>query len=87
MLSRPLRFIDSSNLVLAPRYSVPAIYPHPAFVQLGGLMSSGGDLADSYRQEGTYTGRILKGAKPADLRPRQAVNGGGDSNAQAPLQC
>jgi putative tryptophan/tyrosine transport system substrate-binding protein len=60
-------------VVLAARYAVPAIYPLPAFVKLGGLMSYGGDLADSYRQGGTYTGRILKGAKPADLPIQQST--------------
>ena len=48
-------------VVLAAHYAVPTIYPLPAFVKVGGLMSYGADLADSYRQLGTYTGRILKG--------------------------
>jgi putative ABC transport system substrate-binding protein len=52
---------------LAARYSLPAIYSFPEFTVAGGLMSYGIDLADTYRQIGNYAGRVLKGAKPADL--------------------
>jgi putative ABC transport system substrate-binding protein len=53
--------------VLAARHSVPAIYQWNLFVAAGGLMSYGAELADGYRLAGLYTGRVLKGEKPADL--------------------
>jgi putative tryptophan/tyrosine transport system substrate-binding protein len=53
--------------VLAARYAVPATYSQRTFVQAGGLMSYGTNLADTCRQVGLYTARILKGAKPTDL--------------------
>jgi putative ABC transport system substrate-binding protein len=52
---------------------VPAIYGTRLFPAAGGLMSYGADLADSFRQTGVYTGKILKGAKPADLPVEQVV--------------
>src|SRR5919198_133 len=52
---------------LTLRHAVPAIFPFREFPAAGGLMSYGTDLADTYRLAGVYTGRILKGEKPADL--------------------
>jgi putative tryptophan/tyrosine transport system substrate-binding protein len=52
---------------LASHHSIPATYSVRQFPEIGGLMSYGSDTTDAWRQVGVYTGRILKGAKPADL--------------------
>jgi len=64
------RGVELGRLTLINR--IPAIYQYPQFTAAGGLMSYGGDVAESYRQAGIYVGRILKGERPSDL-PIQEV--------------
>jgi putative ABC transport system substrate-binding protein len=64
----PFFFSRRAALVaLCVRYGVPAIFEFRDFVDAGGLMSYGTDLADSYRQCGIYVGRLLKGERPSEL--------------------
>ena len=58
---------------LTVRHAVPAVYDKREFAVAGGLISYGGNIADSYRLAGVYTGRILKGDKPADLPVQQVA--------------
>jgi len=72
--SDPLFFDRRDQLIaLAARHAVPAIYYLRAFSQAGGLSSYGNNLADMYRQVGTYTGRVLNGERPADLPVMQST--------------
>src|SRR6266478_8272930 len=64
----PLFMTRRAQLVgLAASHKMPVVYPFREFVDDGGLMSYGPSLASAYRRAGVYAGRILKGAKPADL--------------------
>jgi len=58
---------------LTVRHGVPTVYDKREFAVAGGLMYYGGDITDSYRLAGVYTGRILKGDKPADLPVQQVT--------------
>jgi putative ABC transport system substrate-binding protein len=60
-------------VLLAMLHRIPVTYPTRLFAEAGGLMSYGASLPDSYCQAGVYTGRILKGAKPADLPVARAT--------------
>src|SRR5215831_12464355 len=70
LLVGPSPLLDNRRVqivTLATYHRVPAIDPLRAFAEAGGLMSYGTSITDAYRQTGVYTGRILKGEKPADL--------------------
>jgi putative tryptophan/tyrosine transport system substrate-binding protein len=69
------RFLPERKRIveLAGKYRLPAIYAQKEFVDAGGLMFYGADLADTYRRVATYVDKILKGAKPADLPVQQAT--------------
>jgi putative ABC transport system substrate-binding protein len=70
----PFLFSRREQLIaLAARHAIPAIYPIRFFADLGGLMSYGGDPFDLIQQAGIYVGKILNGAKPADLPIQQST--------------
>jgi putative tryptophan/tyrosine transport system substrate-binding protein len=71
----PFLYTRSKQLVvLADRYAVPTIYPSRDFTEIGGLMSYGTNISrDLVHEAVTYTGKILRGAKPADLPVQQSI--------------
>jgi len=68
-------FIDRRErlVALAARHAMPAIYSLRVFAEVGGLVSYGIPFVDLFQQVGTYAGKILSGAKPADLPIHQPV--------------
>jgi putative ABC transport system substrate-binding protein len=75
VVSADLYFITQRDeiVALAAQHAVPTIYVYREVAAAGGLMSYGADLAEGYRQVGVYTGRILKGEKPANLPVQQVT--------------
>ena len=76
LLVNPDPYFDTRRdriIAFAAKHRIPAIYQFREYAAAGGLISYGPSIADSYRQAGVYVGRILKGAKPADLPVTQAT--------------
>jgi putative ABC transport system substrate-binding protein len=67
-ISRPAQLV-----ALAARHGMPAIYPSRLFADLGGLIGYGSNIPERWQQAGIYIGKILKGAKPADLPIQQST--------------
>jgi putative ABC transport system substrate-binding protein len=75
LISGDAFFTNRRNQVatLAARHTIPTIYAWREFITAGGLLSYGNSLTDGYRQVGVYTGRVLKGEKPADMPVMQPI--------------
>jgi putative ABC transport system substrate-binding protein len=76
LVVKPDPFLISQRkrlVALAAHHAIPTIYSLRVFVDLGGLISYGGSLSDEFRQVGIYTGKILKGERPADLPVQQSI--------------
>src|SRR5215472_4043507 len=72
-LCSALRSSLAGAIKSAAQHGLPAIYQVPDFVAAGGLMSYGASIRDAYRLVGVYAGKILHGAKPADLPVQQST--------------
>jgi ABC-type uncharacterized transport system substrate-binding protein len=68
-----LNTLGDQTMALAARHKMPAIFAFSEVASSGGLMSYGINLADTYRQSGTYAGKVLKGNQPADLPVQQVT--------------
>jgi putative ABC transport system substrate-binding protein len=74
VMADPFFFVRREQLIaLSARYAMPTIYPWRKFTEDGGLMSYGGNFTELNQQAGIYVGKLLKGAKPADLPVQQTV--------------
>ena len=68
VVASPFLVVSAPKIIAyAARHSVPTLYFRREFLEAGGLLSYGSSTSESYRQAGLYVGKILKGAKPADL--------------------
>ena len=59
--------MTANSVIVTHSHGIPATYSGREYAEVGGLMSYGANIAEAFRQAGVYAGRILKGAKPADL--------------------
>ena len=73
LVSADTLFRSDQIVALAARHAIPTLYPYRATAAAGGLMSYAVNSSDQWREVGVYTGRILKGEKPADLPVQQAT--------------
>ena len=75
VISNEIYYAMRSDLLgaMAQRHAVPAAHQSAEFARAGGLLGYGGDVMESHRQAGVYTGRVLKGEKPADLPVQQVT--------------